>query len=99
VFDLHMRAVEQGELPEFDLAKHLADGPFHTKAILYANRDAEMPDAPSWLERGMRDVPHTGESLERGGPVCTVLASQSTREDCFAHAVAQAEILKGEIYA
>jgi predicted ATP-grasp superfamily ATP-dependent carboligase len=99
VFDLHVRAVLHGELPEFDLAARLADGPFHGKAILYAERDAVAPDTRSWLERGIRDVPFPGESLVQGGPICTVLACEPTRDACFARLVAQAEALKGEIYA
>ncbi len=99
VFDLHVRAVLQGELPEFDLATRLAKGPFHAKVILYAEKDAVAPDTQSWLGRGIRDVPHPGESLARAGPVCTILACEPTRDTCLASLVAQAETLKGEIYA
>ena len=99
IFDLHVRAVLQGELPKFDLATRLADGPFHGKAILYAGRDAVAPNTQSWLERGIRDVPAPGESLTQGGPICTVLACEPTRDSCLANLVTQAEALKGEIYA
>ena len=101
MFDLHVRAVLHGELPEFDLATRLAvsRGPFHGKAIVYAERDAVAPDTQSWLAREIRDVPVPGESLTQGGPICTVLACEPTRDTCFANLVAQAEALKGEIYA
>jgi predicted ATP-grasp superfamily ATP-dependent carboligase len=99
MFDLHLRAVLHGELPEFDLATRLADGPFHGKAILYAGRDAVAPNTQSWLERGIRDVPIPRENLTQGGPICTVLAHGPTRDSCFANLVAQAEALKGEMYA
>jgi predicted ATP-grasp superfamily ATP-dependent carboligase len=99
MFELHVRAVLQGELPRFDLATRLANEPFHGKAILYAERDAVAANTLSWLERGIRDVPIPGESLTQGGPICTVLAYAPTRDNCFADLVAQAEALKGEIYA
>jgi predicted ATP-grasp superfamily ATP-dependent carboligase len=99
MFDLHARAVLHSELPEFDLANWLADGPFHGKAILYAERDAIAPDTNDWLDHGIRDVPFPGDSLAQGGPICTVLACEPTRDACFARLVAQAEALKGKIYA
>jgi predicted ATP-grasp superfamily ATP-dependent carboligase len=99
VFDLHVKAMLHGELPAFDLATQLAGGPFHAKVILYAEKDAVAPDTGRWLERGIRDVPYPGESLARGGPVCTILACEPTRDACFAAAVAQVGALKGEIYA
>lgn len=75
------------------------EGRFYGKAILYAERDGRAPDTESWPERGLRDVPFPGESLTRGKPVCTVLASEPTRDACFASLVAQAQALTGEIYA
>lgn len=99
MFDLHLRAALEGELPELDLAARLMDGPFFGKAILYAERDATAPDTRKWLaEDGVRDVPHPGEHLTRGGPICTVLADGPTRNACLGRLMARAEALKGEIY-
>lgn len=108
IFALHVRAVLEGELPDFDLAvrsndfrrlKSSLQTVFHGKAILYAERDCRAPDTRGWPERGIRDVPFPGETISRGSPVCTVLATGSTREDCYAGLVAQAEEVKGELYA
>jgi len=101
IFDLHVRAITQGVLPDFDLASvgWKTEPRFYGKTILYAERDGQAPDTQGWSERGIRDVPFPGEDLTRGGPICTVLASASTRDNCFAMLVAQAEALKGEIYA
>lgn len=127
IFDLHVRAIMQGDLPEFDLATAAltpaplsqtglgllkpgfsrptggrgagGGGRFYGKAILYAERDGRAPDTEDWPERGIRDVPFPGESLTQGKPVCTVLASEPTRDACFASLVAQAQALTGEIYA
>jgi predicted ATP-grasp superfamily ATP-dependent carboligase len=99
VFDLHFRAITAGELPDFDLALKLAGGPFYGKGILYAEKDAVAPETRSWLERGIKDVPFSGESLTRGSPVCTILAQGPTQNACYTSLLAQAEALKGEIYA
>lgn len=99
MFDLHVRAVLDGELPEFDLSARLAEGPFHAKTILFAKRDIVAPDTSRWLEDDIRDVPLPGEGLVQGAPICTVLAHEPTREACFAALVARVEALKGEIYA
>jgi predicted ATP-grasp superfamily ATP-dependent carboligase len=99
MFDLHVRAVLRGELPEFDLATRLADRPFYGKAILYAEKDAVAVDTYGWLERGIRDVPVSGESLTQGRPICTVLACEPTHDQCMASLVSQAQAIKGEIYA
>lgn len=98
VFDLHVRAVLEGRLPAFDLARRLREGPFYGKAILYARERFCAPDTRSWRQRGIRDVPHPGEEMPRGGPVCTLFASAPTRDACFAELTASAETLKGEIY-
>ena len=101
VFDLHVRAIMQQVLPDFDLARAgWKTGPrFYGKTILYAEREGRAPNTQDWSERGIRDVPFPGEDLTGGGPICTILVSAPTRDNCFAMLVAQAKTLKGEIYA
>jgi predicted ATP-grasp superfamily ATP-dependent carboligase len=99
IFDLHVQSIQQGALPDFDLAAWLADNRFYGKAILYAEQDGVAPDTRSWPVRDIRDVPFPGEALSAGEPVCTVLASGFTQAECFAGLVTQAEAIKGEIYA
>ena len=96
IFDLHVRAITRGELPDVEPG---APQGFYGKAIVYAGEAGRAPDTTGWLERGIRDVPFPGEALRQGGPICTVLASAPTREACFASLVAQAKTLIGEIYA
>ncbi|HMD88547.1 MAG TPA: ATP-grasp domain-containing protein [Anaerolineaceae bacterium] len=99
IFDLHMRAISKGELPDFDIAKKTVNPErFYGKAILYAEEDGQAPRTETWIERDIRDVPHPGETLFRGKPICTVLADGTTRNDCYAKLVAQVDKLKGEIY-
>lgn len=98
VFHLHVSAVLEGNLPTFNLASQLSEGPFYGKGILYARQDFLAPDTRNWLGRGIRDVPHPGEKMRRGGPVCTLFAIAPTRDGCFASLIEVADRLKGEIY-
>ncbi len=99
IFDVHVRAVSNGKLPDFELSSKAqpANG-CYAKAILYADKDSQAPETQAWIERGIRDVPHPGEKLLKGKPICTVLAEGKTRNDCYAILAAEAERLKGEIY-
>ena len=98
IFDLHMKALSQGELPEFNLGK--AKQPtkkYFAKTILYAEKDGWAPNTEAWMERGLRDVPHPGERLVQGKPICTILTSADTPADCLADLINQAEAIQGEI--
>ncbi len=99
IFDVHVQSIRQGALPDFDLATWFADKRFYGKAILYAEQNGIAPDTRNWPMRDIRDVPFPGEAVSAGDPVCTVLASGFTPAECFAGLVAQAEAIKGEIYA
>jgi predicted ATP-grasp superfamily ATP-dependent carboligase len=79
VFGLHVAAC-RGELP--GRVNETAD--VWGKAIVYATRTVAAPDTTEWLARGIRDVPHPGEVIRAGQPICTVLASGSTRPVCEA---------------
>ena len=35
------------------------------------------------MSQGVRDVPHPGEAMKKGFPVCTVLAEGAMREECM----------------
>ena len=41
------------------------------KAVLFATEDVVIGDSVRWLERGVRDVPHPGERIAAGHPICT----------------------------
>lgn len=98
VFDLHVKAVNHQELPDFDLAKASVKEPgFHAKTILYGNKNGHAPDTHGWKRRGLRDVPHPGEALPGGKPICTILASAETRTGCLSNLTKEAEAIKGEI--
>jgi uncharacterized protein len=79
IFRLHAEACS-GRLP--------SEGPFgrplgqvHGKAVLYAR---EPVIAGQLRQHGaLRDVPHPGERIGRGRPICTVLAEGETAAACL----------------
>ncbi|HVP21079.1 MAG TPA: ATP-grasp domain-containing protein [Anaerolineaceae bacterium] len=99
VFKLHVQAVLTGELPDFELETKLDDRSSYGKAILYAHQDATAPDTLAWHERGIRDIPHPGERLVRGTPICTLLAEGKDRESCLAGLIDKSKRIQGVIYA
>ena len=73
VFDAHLRGCA-GELPRIEAERAGAAG----KAVLFATEDVVVGDSVRWLERGVRDVPHPGERIAAGRPICTVVATAAT---------------------
>ena len=73
VFGAHLRACA-GELPRVEAERAGSAG----KAVLFATEDVVIGDSVRWLQRGVRDVPHPGERIAAGRPICTVLATAAT---------------------
>ena len=67
------------------------------KAVLFATEDVVVGDSERWLERGVRDVPHPGERIAQGRPICTVVATAATPEDALARLEEQAARLRAEL--
>ncbi|HET9740941.1 MAG TPA: ATP-grasp domain-containing protein [Solirubrobacteraceae bacterium] len=94
VFDAHLRGCA-GELPRVDAERSGAAG----KAVLFATEDVVVGDSVHWLERGVRDVPHPGERIAAGRPICTVVTTAATPEDALAGLEEQAAWLRAELEA
>lgn len=93
IFDVHARACV-GVLPDFDLAAARAVPGAIGKAVLYARRDVMLGDTRPWLEDDtVRDIPHPGERIPRGRPVCTVFARGRDAATCYDALVRRAEAL------
>ncbi len=45
------------------------------KLVLFADRDLRAPDPGWWPPDLVRDIPHAGERIERGAPVCTLISA------------------------
>jgi predicted ATP-grasp superfamily ATP-dependent carboligase len=55
-----------------------------------ARRDGVLPRTTDWTAKCRRDVPHPGEPLRAGRPICRVVATGSDEEQCQARLLAQA---------
>jgi predicted ATP-grasp superfamily ATP-dependent carboligase len=71
---------------------------FFGKVILFAEREAIMPDTRGWAAKDIRDIPEPGEKIPAGGPICTVLANGTTYNEVVAGLSDRAKELKEEIY-
>jgi uncharacterized protein len=92
VFGAHLRACA-GELPRVERGRAGAAG----KAVLFATDDVVVGDSVRWLERGVRDVPHPGERIAAGHPICTVVAVAATPQDALTALEEQAARLRAEL--
>jgi uncharacterized protein len=80
IFGLHSDAC-RGRLPaQTPFTRHLARVP--GKAIVYARNPLVVEPDPVWENGEVRDVPHSGERIARGRPVCTVFADGATAAGC-----------------
>jgi len=79
VFAAHLRGCA-GELPRIDARRSGAAG----KAVLFAAEDLVIGDSLRWMERGVRDIPHPGERIAAGRPICTIVATAATPRDALA---------------
>jgi uncharacterized protein len=67
------------------------------KVILFATRDVHVGDTHGWPARGIRDVPHPGERIAAGHPVCTLVSVEETPDAVLANLEARAAALRGEL--
>jgi predicted ATP-grasp superfamily ATP-dependent carboligase len=51
------------------------------KLVLFANRPVRAPDPGWWPADLVRDVPHAGETIRRGAPVCTLVSTAASVPD------------------
>ena len=97
VFGAHAAACASGELPAFDVLRAQRSVDAVGKAIVFARRDVVVGDTHSWIDAGIRDVPHPRERIEAGRPVCTVFASGRDAAACYAELVRCANRVYAEL--
>jgi predicted ATP-grasp superfamily ATP-dependent carboligase len=66
--------------------------------VVYATQDLRAPDTREWAARGIRDVPHAGEPIARGHPVCTLVATGGSPEAVLAGLEGRAAALRAELH-
>lgn len=98
VFGVHASACERGELPEFDLARSRARAGAIGKAVVFARRDVTAGNTHAWRgDQSVRDIPHPGERIPSGRPICTVFAEGRDAAACYDALVARAERVHAEV--
>jgi predicted ATP-grasp superfamily ATP-dependent carboligase len=81
LFALHANACE-GKLPRQVLPER-STARTAGKAVVFARRDLTIDDSRAWLLMDtIADVPHSGERITRGHPICTVFGTGSSVEAC-----------------
>jgi predicted ATP-grasp superfamily ATP-dependent carboligase len=79
LFDLHSAACRGLLLPAERSGARLVTG----KAIVFARRDVTVGEGLRWTADGdLADVPHPGERIRRGHPICTVFATGTDGSAC-----------------
>jgi predicted ATP-grasp superfamily ATP-dependent carboligase len=67
------------------------------KAIVYATHDVRVGDTRGWPARGIRDVPHPGERITAGHPICTLISEQGSPEAVLADLEVRGAALRAEL--
>jgi predicted ATP-grasp superfamily ATP-dependent carboligase len=97
-FAAHLEACA-GRLPRAGTGRSLADPPGAAgKAVVFATEDLRVPDTSEGPARGIRDVPHPGERIAAGHPICTLVATGRSPEAVLADLEARAAALRGELH-
>ena len=98
MFGAHAAACTAGELPSFDLARARRRAGAIGKAVVFARREVVTGDTRAWLaDQDVRDVPHPGERIRAGQPVCTVFAEARDAAACSTALVRRADAVYAEL--
>jgi predicted ATP-grasp superfamily ATP-dependent carboligase len=84
-FRLHVEACE-GMLPRFQQSAGIGtdrSGLALGKGILYASKDITIGDSRSWAAQDVADIPHLGEQIPQGAPICTLFAKGENTVKCW----------------
>jgi uncharacterized protein len=105
-FAAHAAACAPGALPPFDLLEAPPVRPAIGKAVVFARRDVIVGNTRAWLDerdeaggRTIRDIPHKGDAIPAGRPVCTVFATGADGAACYAALVRRAERVYADLDA
>lgn len=95
LFEIHVRAC-RGTLPS-ELEIHSG---IEGKAIVFARRNLILGNTETWIGRqSLADVPHPGERIPYGRPICTVFARGSDQATCLRRLVREARIVYRRVRA
>jgi uncharacterized protein len=95
MFELHVQACA-GTLPSEPEIRSGIEG----KAIVFARRDLILGNTEAWVGRqSFGDIPHSGECIPYGHPICTVFARGSDQATCLRRLVRQARVVYQRVRA
>jgi predicted ATP-grasp superfamily ATP-dependent carboligase len=95
LFELHVRACN-GILPAEPGTGNGIEG----KAIVFAKHDVVVGKTDAWVtRRDIADVPHAGEAIPAGRPICTVFARGADQSTCLRRLVRQAGLVYRRVRA
>jgi hypothetical protein len=95
LFEIHVDACG-GRLPSELATRSGIEG----KAIVFARRDLILGDTEPWVGlQSFGDVPHSGERIPCGRPICTVFARGSDQATCMRRLVRQARVVYRRVRA
>jgi predicted ATP-grasp superfamily ATP-dependent carboligase len=95
LFEIHVDAC-RGRLPSEPATHSGIEG----KAIVFARRDLILGDTEAWVGRqSFGDVPHSGERIPCGRPICTVFARGADQATCMRRLVRQARVVYRQVRA
>jgi predicted ATP-grasp superfamily ATP-dependent carboligase len=88
VVDAHVKACRRGALPTF------VNSPtrFCVRLILFASERSIVPDLSAF--EGVRNIPYEGVVVEKGEPVCSVIAEGTTRSAAIREGRATIELIR-----
>jgi predicted ATP-grasp superfamily ATP-dependent carboligase len=52
------------------------------KAVVFARRTVTIGETSHWAADGIADIPHPGDRIGRGHPICTVFAEGRDAREC-----------------
>jgi predicted ATP-grasp superfamily ATP-dependent carboligase len=84
-FEAHVRGARGLGLPTAGTPP--ATGCAKVKLVLFADRDLRAPDPGWWPAALVRDIPHAGETIKRGAPVCTLISATEGAAEIAARGV------------
>lgn len=95
MFQMHVEAC-QGKLPESlpSLSSHKQLG----KGIFYTRHNRIVGNTSGWKKRGIADIPHSGETIPAGAPVCTIFSEGRNAIDCWDNLQEKAEEIQNELH-
>jgi predicted ATP-grasp superfamily ATP-dependent carboligase len=96
-FDAHVRGARGLGLASLGMPP--APSCARLKLVLFADRDVRAPDPGWWPADLVRDVPHWGETIKRGAPVCTLIAADASVPELAARGAALLSALPEAVVA